>query len=149
MWPAFQIYFLPVLMYASMAWNPVLKNGVDVLESVQWRYTKLIRGMCDLTYVEHLNELNALTEADQRTFADVVFMINCFAADLSIFPFDSITRGSRCRLQQRRLNSKTCANLFCFRAVSTWNKLPSNVVISKNLNQFKDLLNKHLFINQF
>ena len=73
MWQAYQIYILPVLMYASTAWNPVLKSDMDVLESVQRQYTKLIRGMCDLTYLDHLYELNALTVANQHIFADMVF----------------------------------------------------------------------------
>ena len=127
-------------MYASTAWNPVLKSDMDVLESVQRQYTKLIRGMCDLTYLDHLYELNALTVANQHIFADVVFtckcvhkLVNCFAADLGAFPLDSITRGSGCRLRQRRPNSKTCACLFCFMVVSTWNKLLSNTVTSKSL----------------
>ena len=130
MWPAFQIYVLPVLMYALTAWNHVLKSDINVLESVQRRYTKSIKGMYDLTYLEPLNELNVLTVATQRV-ADMVFifkyvhkLINCSAADLSIFPLASITRDSGCRLQQRRPNNKTCVNLIFFRAVSTWNKLP-------------------------
>ena len=156
MWPAFQIYVSPVFMYASTAWNPVLKSDVDVLESAQRQYTKLIKGMCDLTFLERLNEHDALTVANQHTFAGMVFifkcvhkLINCSAADLSIFSLDSITRGSGCQLQQRRPNSKTCANLFCFMAVSTWNKFPSNIVTSKTLIQFKVLLYKYLPINQF
>ena len=99
--------------------------------------------MCDLIYVERLNKINALTVANQHTFADTVFIvnfihkrINCSAAGLGMFPLDSITRGSGCRLQQRCLNSKTCANFFCFRAVSTKIKLPSNIVTSKTLSQF-------------
>ena len=75
MWPAFYIYILPVLRYASTAWNPVLQSDVDELESIQWRYTKSIRGIGDLTYLERLHELNALTVANQRIFADFVFYL--------------------------------------------------------------------------
>ena len=93
-------------MYTSTVWYPVLKSDVDVLESVQRQYTKSIRSMCDLTYLKRLDELNTLTVANQRTFADMVLifkcvqeLINCSAADLGIFPIDSITRGSSWRLQ--------------------------------------------------
>ena len=45
MWPAFQLYVLPILMYGSQAWNPFLKRDVHLLERVQKRYTKAIWGM--------------------------------------------------------------------------------------------------------
>ena len=82
-----------------------------------------------------------------NSFADMVFtfkyvhkLVNCSAADLGIFPLNSITWGNSCRLRQRHPNNKTCANLCCFRAVSTWKKLPSNIVTCKSLSLFKDLL---------
>ena len=63
-------------------------------------------GMCDLIYLERLNKINALIVANQHTFADTVFifnfihkLINCSAADLGMFPLDSITRDNGCQLQ--------------------------------------------------
>ena len=121
----------------------MLKSNTDVSENVQRRYTESIRGVGDLTYLERLHELDALTVANQRIFADIIFilkyvhkLIDCSTAALEICPFYSITRSSGCRQRRRHPNSKTCANLFCFRTVSTWNnfhqtKSPAN--LSANL----------------
>ena len=40
MWVAFQHYILPILMYGSPIWNPTLQRDINLLESVQRRFTK-------------------------------------------------------------------------------------------------------------
>ena len=61
LWPAFQVYILPVLMYCSPAWNPPLRKDRNVLEAVQRRYTKCIGGLRDKPYNERSSELRAFT----------------------------------------------------------------------------------------
>ena len=40
MWVAFQHYVLPILMYDSPIWDPTLQRDINLLESVQRRFTK-------------------------------------------------------------------------------------------------------------
>ena len=61
LWPAFEVYVLPILMYLSPARSPKLKRDIDSLEKVQQRYTKLICNLRNLPYKERLRELNALS----------------------------------------------------------------------------------------
>ena len=65
MWPAFQYYVLPIVSYCSPVWNPVLRQNINLIEHVQCRYTKSIRGLRDLTYSDRLSSLGALTLENQ------------------------------------------------------------------------------------
>jgi hypothetical protein len=150
LWPAYQYYVLPLLMYMSPAWSPRLKRDVDRLERVQRRYTKMITELHGLPYLVRLRELQALTLSNMRTFADMVFVFKCLhglvnfpATDIGFDLVTSITRGSGCRLKQRHINSAT-KNLFAVRAVTTWNSLPNNIITCKSIGQFKCMLRKHL-----
>jgi ribonuclease P/MRP protein subunit RPP40 len=150
LWPAYQYYVLPLLMYMSPAWSPRLKRDVDRLERVQRRYTKMITELHGLPYLVRLRELQALTLSNMRTFADMVFVFKCLhglvnfpATDIGFDLVTSITRGSGCRLKQRHINSAT-KNLFAVRAVTTWNSLPNNIIACKSIGQFKCMLRKHL-----
>ena len=144
MWPAFQLYVLPLLMNDSQAWNPFLKRDVHLLEGVQKRFTKAIWCMRDMSYAELLRALNILSVANQRSCADMVFVYKCVhrlvnisAADIGLVPLTSNTRGCEYRLKQNGPFNKTCGNLFPYRAVSQWNKLPIDIISSKSLNCLK------------
>ena len=42
LWPAFQYYVLPILMYASQLWSPSKLKDIRLIEAVQRRFTKCI-----------------------------------------------------------------------------------------------------------
>ena len=46
----------PHLEYCIQARSPYLRKDIDMLEKIQWRATKLIPGLRDLTYEERLKE---------------------------------------------------------------------------------------------
>ena len=50
LWPAFQSYVLPMLMYCSLAWSPNFQVDIDKIERIQRRFTKRIYGLRDLSY---------------------------------------------------------------------------------------------------
>ena len=55
---AFITYVRPLLEYNSEVWSPSLKRDVILIEQVQRRFTKRLRGYRDLPYVERLKRLN-------------------------------------------------------------------------------------------
>jgi hypothetical protein len=71
-------------------------------------------------------------------------LVNCPASEAGLCISTTATRGGGLRLFQRRAVNVACGNLFPFRAVSAWNKLPINIVNSKSIGSFKRLLVKHL-----
>jgi hypothetical protein len=97
-----------------------LKRDANLMEKVQRRFTKAIKGLRYLTYVERLRELLALTIANRMMYSDTVFIHKCLhgkvnvaASDLGLFPRSSNTRGDGHRLIQRHTNNRT-SHLFCF-----------------------------------
>ena len=119
MWPAFQLYVIPILMYGSKAWNFYLKCDVHLLEGVLKCYTKAIWGTQDMSYAERLCALNALSVANQRSYADMVFVYKCVnrlvnisAANIGLVPLSSSTRGCGYSLNQNRLTTRLVATFF-------------------------------------
>jgi len=51
------LYSTPDLEYCIPLWSPQYKKDMDLLEQVQRRATKMIRGMEHLSYGERLREL--------------------------------------------------------------------------------------------
>ena len=155
-WPAFQLYVIPKIMYLSQAWNPWLKREINALEKLQRRYTKTIHELRGLSYKKRLRRLNALSLTNRRPYADVTFIYNCLhghvdfpAADMSLRLKSTIMRANGLESEQICPSNNTFANLFRCRAVSQWNKLPVNIVSAKSINVFKHLLHNYLFNLQY
>jgi ribonuclease P/MRP protein subunit RPP40 len=151
MWPAFTSYVLPLLSYCSPVWSPYQQCDVSALEKVQRRYSKKISGLGNMQYCERLKSLNSLSLANKRVYADLLTvykythgLISCPASEAGLCISTTATRGGGLRLFQRRAANVACGNLFPFRAVSAWNKLPLSIVNSKSIGSFKRLLVKHL-----
>jgi hypothetical protein len=104
---------------------------------IQRCFTKSIRELRSLNYIEHMRELQALTFANGMLYADIVFVHKCLhgkvveGSDLGLMPLASSTRAKGCLLAQRHSNNKT-SHLFCIRAVSSWNKLPAALVLCRS-----------------
>ena len=155
LWPAFQVYVLPILSYCSPLWSPFLKRVFDAVEVVQRAFTKRICGLKNLSYNDRLHELGALTLSNRRTLTDLVTgykyhhdLINCLPSDVGLETATSSTRGCDIQLKKKHSVNRSCANLFPFRAASTWNKLPLHLLKSGSVKGFKKGLRKHLLSGQ-
>ena len=134
----------PHLEYAIQAWNPYTRKNVKMLEGVQRRATKLVRNCKDLPYEERLKYLGLTTLETRRLRGDMLetFKIISGKENLNRDTFfklvnDGVTRGHNFKLikPRDRLNIRKFS--FARRVVGDWNKLPWEVVNSKNLDQFK------------
>lgn len=150
LWPAFQIYAMPILSYCSQVWSPVLKRDIGVLEHVQRKFTKYIRGIEHLSYEDRLRSLSALSLEHRRSCVDMTTVFKCLHGRMDCTPSDlglsvstSNTRGKGIRLGQRCGVSRVCDSLFVYRAPSEWNNLPLNISSCSSLNSFKDRLYEH------
>ena len=68
----YEMYVRPHLEFASPAWSPWLEGDIDLLESVQKRFVKMVSGLTKTTYEERLKELNILSLKDRRIYFDLV-----------------------------------------------------------------------------
>ena len=71
LWPAFQYYVLPTLMYCAPVWGSYLQADIQLLERVQRRYTKFISGLYNLDYDSRLRELATLSLQNRRLYAEM------------------------------------------------------------------------------
>ena len=156
LWPAFQCYVILIIMYASSSWSPSLAKDAEIIERVQRRFTKCLRGMRNLSYKERLNTLNVLTLKNRRILADMVLTyeclhdrLNCSPADIGLaFSNFHCDYYSHHRLYQRRAVYNTNVALFSFRAPTQWNKLLPKITCSSSLQIFKKSLYTFLLSTQ-
>ena len=54
---AFKVYVRPILEYCSVVWSPYLAKDVDLLESVQRKFTKYLPGLRSMSYSDRLKRV--------------------------------------------------------------------------------------------
>ena len=118
----------PHLEYAQAVWAPYLAKYVNMLEKVQIRATKLIDGFKNVEYSDRLRRY------DQKTLRK------------SFKPRDRLSRKHTFQLIPNSSKDGTRGvqkNSFYHRAIDKWNELPEYVVNAKNINIFKNALDKY------
>ena len=144
---AFTTYVRPILEYASQVWSPHYICDIDLIESVQRRFTKRLLGCRNANYPSRLSVLNLKSLEYRRTASDLYMCFNILRNHVDLDPalFFSPSQNTRCRGHSMKL-AKSFVNcdllLYTFhnRVVNIWNWLPSNVVLAKNTKSFKNLL---------
>jgi len=63
--------FDPILEFSSVIWNPLLKQDIVKVESVQRRFTKRLKGVHNLPYTTRLSNLGLDSLHCRRTKADL------------------------------------------------------------------------------
>ena len=130
-------------------WSPHLLKDNDLLENVQRRFTKRLRGMHYLSYNERLIKLNIerlearRLRTDSITTYKIIFgLIKC--TNISKFTDNAIeTRGHRFKLIKPNCNCDDSVRKYCFscRAVNLWNNLPAETTNFSSIFSFKNSLN--------
>ena len=150
-WRLFQVYVQPCLQYGSNAWNPMHKGFSDVIESIQRRYTKRLRGFKSFSYQQRLQELGALSSMAYLVYSDMKFTFKVIKGLTPFTPADfgfTLSKHSRGPMFVLELIKRSRARQFArYRIPRQWNELPLEIHIAANLVRFKNLLYTWLSLN--
>ena len=128
---------------------PILSRDSLVLERVQRRATKRVKGLTGKNYPERLETLDLFSLAFRRLEGDMILthkiLMDFDHPNRSILNLrdDNCLRGHCLTLRQPRVRTKLRSNAFSARVLFTWNRLPADVVEAASTEAFKRKFDEH------
>jgi hypothetical protein len=142
---AYHTLVRPVLEYASGVWSPHQHHLIHSIEMVQRRAARYVCGTYGRTesVTSMLSELKWETLEQRRTKAIATTgykIVNNLVAipSTQLIPAHQSTRGNPLKFRQISTRTNYYKYSFFPTLITTWNSLPPDLALSKNLDSFKD-----------
>jgi hypothetical protein len=140
---AFKVYVRPIVEYCSVVWSPHHAKDINLLESVQRRFTKHLPGLRNTSYPERLKR-TGLERLDVRrlrydlmmTYKILFGIIRVDSTQFFTLSHNTSNRGHDYKLYTNAVATDARKFFFCNRVVPVWNDMPDSVDYS-SLGKYK------------
>ncbi len=137
----YKVYVRPLVESTCEVWNPFYRKDINLLESVQRRFTARLCKLCNIqydSYRDRLIILNLDTLEHRRKVFDLILMYkvinNLVCLDTEMFSFSTL-RENRAILPKARV--ELVRNSFVHRTSRVFNLLPDTIKNANTVTEFK------------